>query len=285
MSTRHLPSDYGRKPEAERHQLRVTFDDVPELYDRARPLYPEQLFEDLRDLSGLPKHGRILEIGPGTGQATLPLAQAGYEIVGLELGEQLAAFARAKLSPFKNVAIITTPFESWDAGDDEKFDAVVAFTAFHWIDPALRFKRPAELLNPNGSLAVVTTQHVAPGGSDQFWSEVQEDYDAVDPSDDSRPPPQPEDVRDLSREIDESGYFKNIATRRYLWDVTYSADEYIAVLDTYSGHRSLEGSKREDLNERIRKRIEVRPDATVTKTYLATLNVARLIGPTRSESS
>jgi SAM-dependent methyltransferase len=277
MSARHLPSDYSRKPEAERHQLRATFDDVPELYDRSRPLYPAQRFDDVRDLSGIPARGGILEIGPGTGQATLPLAQAGYEIVGLELGEQLAAFARAKLSDFENVEIINAPFESWNVGDGDKFDAVVAFTAFHWLDPAVRFKKAAELLNPMGALVVATTQHVSPAGSDEFWSQVQEDYDAVDPSEANRPAPAPEEVRDLSREIQESGYFKNIATRRYLWDVTYSADEYIAVLDTYSGHRTLEASKRDDLYRRIRKRIEARPDAAVTKTYIAVMNIARKV--------
>jgi hypothetical protein len=46
-----------------------------------------------------------VEIGPGTGQATLPLAERGFEIVGVELGERLTAFAREKLSAF-NPAVI-----------------------------------------------------------------------------------------------------------------------------------------------------------------------------------
>lgn len=100
-----------------------------------------------------------MEIGPGTGQATLPLAQAGYEIVAVELGAGLATVARRKIHDFRQVSIVTAPFETWDAGD-ELFDAAVAFNAFHWIDQGVRFKKPAELLKPNGALAVATVQHV-----------------------------------------------------------------------------------------------------------------------------
>jgi SAM-dependent methyltransferase len=266
--------DYEQKPDAERHHLRETFEEIPELYDRARPVYPQQLFHDLTGVAGIPERGRILEIGPGTGKATLPLAEAGYEIVAVELGEQLATLARRKLSGFANVAIVNAAFETWDAGNDD-FDLVVAFTAFHWLDPEARFRKPAELLRPHGALAVVSTQHVALPGGDTFWAEVQTDYDAVDPSEDNAPPPAPDGVRDLSREIEESGFFENVAGRRYLWDVRYTAAEYVAVLDTYSGHRSLEPGKRRDLYSRIQRRIEARPDAAITKTYLAILNVAR----------
>ena len=65
---------------------RAIFDEVPELYDRVRPGYPAQLFEDVVGLSGIGARARVLEIGPGTGQATLPLAQRGYELTAVELG-------------------------------------------------------------------------------------------------------------------------------------------------------------------------------------------------------
>ena len=77
--------------------LRATFDEVPELYDRARPTYPDALFDDLGALVGdRPRHGglRLLEIGPGTGKATVALVARGYEVTAVELGERLAAVAR-----------------------------------------------------------------------------------------------------------------------------------------------------------------------------------------------
>jgi SAM-dependent methyltransferase len=254
-----------------RHTLRETFEEVPDLYDRARPSYPAELFDDLETLGGLPAGGRILELGPGTGKATLPLAERGFRVVGVELGEGLASVARRNLAAFPNVEIVNVPFERWET--DATFDAVVAFTAFHWIDPEVRYEKPARLLREGGTLAVVATEHVHPEHGDRFWAEVQEDYDAVVPSEDNRPPPRPEEVADLSAEIETSGRFRNVAARRYLWDAPYTADEYIGVLDTYSGHRSLPEEQRRELYARIHRRIGTR---TVHKTYLFVLNVATL---------
>ena len=56
------------------------FEQVPELYDRARPVYPPDVFDDVVTLAGLGEGARVLEIGCGTGQATLPLAERGFEV-------------------------------------------------------------------------------------------------------------------------------------------------------------------------------------------------------------
>jgi len=263
----------GVASSSHRRRLRTMFEEVPELYDLARPIYPAQVFDDLVSLTGLARGARLVEIGCGTGQATLPLAERGFEIVCVELGEQLAGATRRKLTAFPNVEIVNAPFETWDPTEGG-FDAVVAFTAFHWINPEVKFAKAARLLRDGGALAVVTTQHVSPDGGDPFWADVQEDYDTIVPSDDNRPPPRPDDVGDLGGEIEASGCFRNVAVRRYLWDVSYTADDYISVLDTYSGHRALHHETRQRLYERIHRRIEARPERQVRKTYLAILNVA-----------
>ena len=260
---------------AGRH-LRETFDQVAELYDRARPNYPAEVFDDLAALARLPDGARILEIGCGTGQGTLPLARRGYRVTCVELGSDLAAVARRRLSGFPEVEVVNANFETWRA-PQAGFDAVVAFTAFHWIDPEVRYARSASLLRDGGMLAVVATQHVLPPGGDDFFVEVQADYDAVvpdDPSTKAGAPAHPDTIPDLGDEIEAGGFFHNVAARRYLWDVTYTADEYVAVLNTYSGHLALDDVTRGALLERIRRRIEARPGAAVRKTYLATLNVA-----------
>jgi SAM-dependent methyltransferase len=161
-------------------------------------------------------------------------------------------------------------FEAWET--DELFDAVAAFTAFHWIDPEVRYEKSAALLGEGGALAVVDTNHVLPDGGDSFWVEVQEDYDAAVPSPDNRPPPPPDEVGDRAEEIEASGLFRKVAVRRYVWDAPYTADEYIALLDTYSGHRSMSDDERDELYRRIHERIGGR---VVSKTYLFTMNVAQ----------
>jgi SAM-dependent methyltransferase len=216
----------------------------------------------------------MLEIGPGTGKATRALAGRGLRVVGVELGEGLARAATERLAEFDDVEIVTATFETWEpvrAG----FAAVTAFTAFHWIDPEARYRKTARLLRDEGALAVVETHHVLPENGDRFWVEVQDDYDAVVPSKDNRPPPPPRDVAGLGSEIEASGRFGPVTVRRYVWGVTYTADEYIAVLETYSGHRSLPEARRVELYRRIHRRISARPEARVRKSYLAVLNVAR----------
>jgi SAM-dependent methyltransferase len=258
----------------EREQLRTTFEQVPELYDRARPGYPDELFDDLAVLAGLAEGSRVLEVGCGTGQATLPLARRGYSIVCVELGAGLAAAARRNLVAFPNVEIVNANFEAWEP-ERAGFDAIVAFTAFHWLDPALRYEQAARLLTDRGALAVAGSLHVRRPGGDTFWAEVQEDYDAVVPSDENEAPPFPDDVDGLLPEIEASGRFEGVASRRYLWDADYDAESYIALLNTYSGHRSLDDAVRNELYDRIRRRIGSRPGGRVTKTYLTMLNVAR----------
>jgi SAM-dependent methyltransferase len=261
--------------------LRATFDQVPELYDRARPTYPPQVFDDLAALARLPPDARLLEIGCGTGQATLPLAEHGYAITCVELGEQLAAAARRKLARFPRVDVINADFECWQPSRAD-FHAVLAFTAFHWIAPEVRYAKAAGLLRDQGRLAVVSTRHVLSPGGDPFFVDVQEDYAAIlrdDPATRAGAggPPPPDAVADIGDEIAASGRFRNVGTRRYLWDVSYGADDYVAVLDTYSDHRALEAATRERLFSRIRRRIDARPGREVRKTYLATLNVAERI--------
>jgi SAM-dependent methyltransferase len=216
----------------------------------------------------VPGTGRVLEIGAGTGQATLPLAQRGLEVVGIELGPDLAAFARRKLEAFPNVRIVSEAFESWEPDGD--FDAVVSFTAFHWIDPDVRFAKSAAVLRPGGALAVVQPHTVL--NDDRFWIESQEDYDAVVPSPDNRPPKRPDEVEDLSAEIEASGVFRNVATRRHLWETHYTADEYVALISTYSPNLDLDEATRARLLNRIHRRIE--HQGSLKMTYLFTLNVA-----------
>jgi SAM-dependent methyltransferase len=259
------------EPDRRREELRQTFETVAALYDQVRPTYPDELFDDLA-LSIRPG-GRILEIGPGTGQATLPLAKRGFEIVAVELGVELAAFARKKLEGSPNVAIVSGDFESWSS--KRLFDAVVAFTAFHWIDPALRYAKSAALLQPGGVLAVTEVSHVRLPDDDPFWVNVQHDYDAVVPDPDNRPAPRVEEVGDLRSEIEATDLFAEVEVRRYVWQVTYSADEYIDVLRTYSPNIARDPAISNELLRRIRARIDARDDRRLTKSYLATTNIAR----------
>jgi len=72
-------------------RLRAGFDRAAEDYQRTRPVCPPQLFDDLVRLAGLEAGDRVIEIGCGTGQATVPLAGRGLAVTAVELGPELAA--------------------------------------------------------------------------------------------------------------------------------------------------------------------------------------------------
>ena len=82
----------------ERKRRRQTFEDNAALYDRVRPSYPDVVFDSIAELAALPERARIVEMGCGTGQATVPLARRGYRITCVELGAELATIARRNLA-------------------------------------------------------------------------------------------------------------------------------------------------------------------------------------------
>jgi len=262
------PSDEAREP------LRRTFDSTAEQYDAARPDYPQELFDDLVAFAQLEPGARLLEIGCATGKATRPLLARGFRVVCVELGAELAARARQNLAGLA-AEIHVAPFETWE-GEPEAFDLVYAATAWHWVDPALRYRKAHGLLRPGGHLAFWTALHAFPAGFDPFFTEIQEVYDAIGESyDEAWPPPPPDEMPDASEEIEASGLFEEIRVRQYVWEGIYSADEYIALLETFSGHISMDLSKREQLYREIRARIGGRTSQQVRRHWYATLHVAR----------
>ena len=85
----------------------------------------------------------MLEIGCGTAQATVPLARRGYHVLCVELGENLATIARGKLADYPQEAwVLASPFEDWPL-EEETFELVVSATTFHWVDPAVRYRKSA----------------------------------------------------------------------------------------------------------------------------------------------
>ncbi len=264
----------GDVDEERRARLRATFAEAAELYDRVRPSYPVGLVADAARLTGLGPESRVLEIGPGTGQLTEPLAALGCHIIAVELGEELAAVARRRLAPFKNVQVLIEAFEDWRL-PSEPFDCVIAATSFHWLDQRVRVTKAAEALRGDGSLAIISTHHVA-GGSQDFFVKVQACYERWGPS--TEPGltlPQAHGILPEVDEIERSGWFAPAVVLRYEVDLRYTADEYIALLNTYSGHRVLDDESRLGLFTCIRQLIEERYKGAITKRYLFLLAVSR----------
>jgi len=262
----------------ERDRLRTTFDEAASLYDKVRPGYPEDLFDDIVSLSGIESGRRILEIGCGTGQATVPFARRGYRILCVELGENMAAVARRNLEGYPNAEVRTGAFEE-SSLQDEAFDLAISATAFHWLDPAVAYPMVAGALSDGGSLALFWNVHVQSDASEDFFEAAQRIYERETPEivgpEDHKGLPRPDEVPDRTAEIEDSGLFGDVTRRAYRWDESYDSRGYLRVLNTYSGHRSLDDDARRRLFRGIAGLIDDRFGGRIVKGYLTTLYVAQ----------
>ena len=153
-----------------------TFDEVAKLYDRARPALRDEVLEDLFVQSRIePSQANLLEIGCGTGQATLALARRGCRVLAVELGKNLARLAAQNLAQFPKVEIVHAQFEDWYA-EGQLFDFVLAANSWHFLDPVVRYAKTAAVLRPAGFLAFTSWNHAFPPGFDPFFTEIQTCY-------------------------------------------------------------------------------------------------------------
>ena len=256
----------------ERERRRRSFDDAAALYDSARPSYPDEVLDSVAELGELPASARLVEIGCGTGQATVPLARRGYRITAVELGADLGAIARRNLAVFPDVDVVNASFETWEPPRRD-FDGVVSFSAFDWLDPEIGYTKSASLLRPGGALAIVTNRPVLPDGGDPFLAEVREDYAAVGADLNATQAPHPDEIEDRRAVLEATRLFDRVAVRRHLWELAFDADGYTALVSTYSAHRAMADDVRDRLLERIRARIDARPERRVRISYLALVGV------------
>jgi SAM-dependent methyltransferase len=258
---------------SDRDRLRETFGLDPEAYDRARPGYPSELFDHLAKLACIGPGCRVLEIGPGTGKASVTLAERGAAISAVELSAGLADVARRKLAAFPDVAVEVAAFEEWPL-PPVPFDTVIAATAFHWIDPEVRVMKAADALRPGGALATIATNHVA-GGTERFFVEVQECYERWDPNTPANLRlPRAADLSYPSEELDSSGRFGPCTFRRYEREIEYASAEYRALLSTFSGHIALDADARASLLDCVTELIDRRYAGRISKRDLIELRVA-----------
>jgi SAM-dependent methyltransferase len=187
-------------------------------------------------------------------------------VTAVELDAAMAALARRNVP---GAEVVVSAFEDWRL-PTSSFDLVVSATAFHWLDPDVRMAKSADALRVGGSLAVISTHHVA-GGTSQFFVDVQGCYERFDPA-------TPPDLRltaaaDVPFEFDPSERFGPVQFRRYEWELTYTAPEYLDLLSTYSGHRAMPADARAGMYDCITRLIDVH-GGRITKRFMTQLAMA-----------
>ena len=137
-----------------RRALGQTFDEAAEEYDAARPAYPPALVDRAIERAGLAAGSPVLEIGCGTGKLTEMLVQRGLRVDAVDPGPNMLAVARRRVGEAAAVTFHLARFEDVDLGD-RRFEAVFSAAAFHWVDPAISWRKVTDHLEPAGMLALL----------------------------------------------------------------------------------------------------------------------------------
>ncbi|MSQ30708.1 MAG: class I SAM-dependent methyltransferase [Dehalococcoidia bacterium] len=255
------------------------FDDHPEVYDRARPGYPPALFDDLfAYIGGRPREA--IEVGPGTGQATAALLARGMHVLAVEVGANMAAFLARKFGAQPRLGVVHAAFETAPLALG-RADLVLAATAWHWVDAAVRMQRAHALLAPpsprraGGVLAVIDTNQVRSETDRGFFERCFPIYLRYRPDeqhDDGLPP---DLVPPVFEEMRASGLFTDVQLWRYPWDQRYDGAQYADLVQSYSDTQSMEPAARAGLVADLRAMVEAEPDGMVTRPLVITLVAGR----------
>jgi SAM-dependent methyltransferase len=236
-------------------EQRLVFGEVAELYDSARAGYPEALVDDVIRFTGTDGHGlRAVEVGAGTGKATVSFAARGLAIVAIEPSAAMAAVARRNTSQFPDVCIEETSFEDWPA-TEASFRLLFSAQAWHWVSPAVRYVKAAEVLGAGGVIALFW--HRVRWQGEPLRAELEQLYQRIAPDLLAQRPTFPgvgsaRSGDGVGAEILQTELFRDVTVRTYPWSATFTADTYAALLQTQSAHRMLAEDRRQELLDGVR---------------------------------
>lgn len=249
-----------------------TFDDTAVGYDRSRPGYPEELYQDIFKYRKIDAQSNVLEIGLGTGKATKPFLETGCQLVGIEPGEKLASLAMEKFKNFRDFSLHTNTLQEYVC-PPEAFDLIYSATAFHWIPEEYGYKRVYELLKPGGVFARFA-YHAGPDKERKALADdIQKLYGEYMHATQAPKLFCEKDAEKLAEIASKYGF---VDVKYSLYQITkdFTADEYTELLKTYPDHMKLEQSAREKLFKGIHSAINSH-GGIITVYYTMDLELAR----------
>lgn len=119
-----------------------TFNTAAELYDEVRPTYDQLVIDWIIQKTRVTVDDQLLEIGPGTGQATMRFAEAGFKIHCVELGENLAAILKQKCEHYPGVTVDISAFETWQSDRFTQFTLIYSASFLNYSNTNGRWTNP-----------------------------------------------------------------------------------------------------------------------------------------------
>jgi SAM-dependent methyltransferase len=264
----------------------MVFGEVADVYHDVRPGYPERLVDDVLAFVGLDEGGSALEVGAGTGKATIAFARRGVAVLAVEPSAQMAEVARRTCATYPDVTVDVASFETWTPPPGSRFDLVFSAQAWHWVDPQVGYRKARDLLAPGGALALFWNR---PRIADRrLRDELSRAYARLAPALRAREPgypglraPRMDEQRE--EQLRGSGLFAEVSVGEYPWAETYATDRYLALLSTQSDHRMLETAALAALLDGVREVLDAR-GGEITLAYTTRLFLARAATRTSSRA-
>jgi SAM-dependent methyltransferase len=255
---------------------RLSFNNAAVVYDEIRPTYPPALYDDL--FADLRPEPHVVEVGPGTGQATRDLLAHGAHVHAIEIAPAMAEMLRNNL-PSTDLTITISDFESADIAP-RSADAIFSATAYHWVSPDAQLGRPARILEHGGMLAIVDLVQVKSPDDQGFFTAAQPIYDRYGQSHEGPPAPTRDRVDPAIRQLlADDQRFVDAKLRTYDWNQTYSAASYRKLMLSYSGTQTMSDEARLGLLDDIETFINEEFSGEVIRPLVVALSTARLTTP------
>lgn len=156
-------------------EFRKVFDTIPEQFDRYRPRYSAELFADFIAYAQVEPGRTVLELGPGTGQATEPILNTGCDYYAIELGEHLTDWMRNKYGAHSHFHIVNDDFITYNFGV-QRFDVIYSAATIQWIPENIAFSKTFALLKPGGILAMILMRTDYKTPNQELYNKIQQVY-------------------------------------------------------------------------------------------------------------
>jgi trans-aconitate methyltransferase len=226
-----------------------SFGAVARDYDRARPSYATELVDDI---VGLLPGREVVEVGAGTGKATVLFAARGLEMTCVEPDPEMAVVLAENTRLLPNVSVTVSSFEDFQPA--ELYDGLLAAQSWHWTSREHRWVKAASMLREGGVIALFWNReqsHATPlllAVADVYRRHGLHDSNQQSP--DVTPPAWPRD------EMEKEPTLTDVEVRTYYSVHTYSTAAWLAYAASTSNLLILEPAKREAIYADVAKVID-----------------------------
>ena len=241
----------------------ASFNSAATIYDESRPSYPNEVIEWIIDKTKVSREEKLLEIGPGTGQATMKFAERGYKIHCIEMGKNLADLLVRKGEKY-DITVDISSFENWEPKGLFTTSFIFSATAFHWIDQKVKYRKCYDLLKENGYLVLLwnvapeTEIEAVKKAYNLLWSYYPE----------RRAKETKIDIKsDRKLEIVNSSFFDLEGYLDYKWKLADTKEKFTKGFFSQSSYLALDKQKQKELSAKVEELYKSLDDIVETDIY------------------